>query len=84
MADGSSDRWISEEELQRETGEDRSFGGWRDWILLIVGVPFFLTVLVAAARIGIGSMKAPWIIGWPVVGVVVVAALVVGLLRPRR
>lgn len=32
-------------EMQRDSGEDLGFGGWRDWLLVLVGAPIFLGAL---------------------------------------
>ena len=62
-------------------GRDLSLHGWRDWALVILAVPLFLVIIVAAARIGVGSMgEAPFPVPWEIVAAAVVLALGAGLL----
>jgi hypothetical protein len=70
--------------MQRKSGEDLRFGGWRDWLLLLIGVPVFLGALYAGAMLAVGSKSGSGVLLSPAGGLVVAAiALVVGLLLGR-
>lgn len=72
----------------RETERDRAperhgFGGWRDWLLVLVAGPIYVGGLIAAAVIGVGSRgRGPFSLAEALVAVGL--ALVLGLvIYPR-
>lgn len=69
-------------ELQRRDGEDLSFGGWRDWLLLVVGLPIFVGALYGGAMLAIGSKSGGFLLspegGLTVAGVALLAGLALG------
>ena len=75
--------------MQEKDGHDLSFGGLRDWLLLLVAMPIFLGAIYGGAMLGIGSKSGGLLLS-PRGGVVVaVIALGIGLLagtseRARR
>jgi hypothetical protein len=85
-SDDRTERMVTEEELQEHSGEDLSFHGWRDWLLVFVGVPIFVAALVSGARAGIGQKGGggPFPVPWTIAVVVVITALVCGLLWRKR
>jgi hypothetical protein len=65
-----------------DPAEDLSFGGWRDWLLVVLGVPIFVATLVVMALLGIGSRSSVSLsLGEAVV--VALLALAGGLLAHR-
>ena len=68
---------------RRRDDEDLSFGGWRDWLTVVVFLPVFLGALHAGAMVAIGNRGGPFLLS-PEGGLVVTAiALVVGLFIAR-
>ena len=64
--------------------EDLGFGGWRDWLVLLVFGPIFLATLVGAALLGIGARGNGPVGLSGVEALVVVAVAVVGGLLAHR
>ena len=63
-----------------EPPEDLSFGGWRDWLLVLLAAPIFVGGLVATAFLELGSRRPVSLFE---LVVVVLLALVGGLLAHR-
>ena len=73
----------SPEGLQSPEDEDLGFGGWRDWLLVLVGAPIFLGALFTVAMLAIGSRGSATLLS-PSGGLLVTAvAVVVGLVAGR-
>lgn len=71
---------VAEQNVQLADEEDLSFGGWRDWVLVLVGLPVVLSAMVVLARsFRAGSHPRPW----PVAVGVVLVAIVAGLVRAK-
>ena len=64
-----------------ENEPDDRFGGWRDWVLVLVGVPVVLAAMVLFAGIWRSDSHPRH---WPVAVGLVGLALVVGLVMRRR
>ena len=74
-----SGRKVTLAELQQRDGKDLRFGGWRDWLLLVVAMPVALGGLYGGAMLAVGSESGGVLLS-PAGGVVVAAvALIVGL-----
>ena len=68
---------------RRSDDQDLGFGGWRDWLTVVVFLPVFLGALYAGAMVAIGSRGGPFLLS-PKGGLAVtVVALVVGVASAR-
>ena len=71
-------------ESEERSDDDLRFGGWRDWLLLVLGLPVFVTALFAAVALGVGAKSGSWTVPSLATAVVLVAiAVAAGLLRSR-
>jgi ABC-type transport system involved in cytochrome bd biosynthesis fused ATPase/permease subunit len=67
-----------------ENESDSRFGGWRDWLLVLVGVPIVLASMVVVAAVWrSGSHPRPWPVAVGLVCLALVVGLVVGHVRRR-
>ena len=58
--------------------DDLRFGGWRDWLLVLIGVPFVVAALIGAVALGIGRRGGRWTVPSITEALVLVAIAVVG------
>jgi hypothetical protein len=66
--------------------QDLGFGGWRDWLALLIFGPIFVVGLIAGARAGVGMRNhgSLFPVPWPLVGIVLVATVTCWLLWMQR
>jgi hypothetical protein len=79
-SDGDDKQPVSEAELQKS--QDLSFGGWRDWLAVLIFGPIFVAALVAGAAIWLNGKHVP--VTWPIVAVALISAVLGSLIWRAR